>query len=367
MERSAGFGVDARFAGEQAVLAVRGDIDLSSGAEFGAFFDAVIASGYLSVVLDLADVEFMDVAGLRLVAFAASRLMASGGALTIRSPSTKVTRTLDITWLGLLARSDTPWPAPDRSDRRLPAAVGTDVTAADRPVLFRGGSSVAHDETVDAALRVVVDLAHVAIAAADGVSVSLRRQGGLATVAASDQTVSDMDRVQYATGEGPCVDAAIRGQWSYTETLDEETRWPDFTPRAKKLGINSVLSTPLMAAGQPLGALNIYSRTPAAFTTNQQEMASAFATGASSVVSEARAGDSDNVPATARLQVLAAHEVIALAQGVIMEREGVDQHGAYQVLQRFSRRTGRPVRERAEDVVASTRRSPPRLTRGPTG
>ena len=57
------------------------------------------------------------------------------------------------------------------------------------------------------ALRLAVERATVG--GADGVSVSLRRHG-LAPVAASDQTISDMDANQYATGEGgPCVDASV--------------------------------------------------------------------------------------------------------------------------------------------------------------
>lgn len=90
---------------------------------------------------------------------------------------------------------------------------------------------------------------------ADGVSVSLRRHGHLATVASSDQTILEMDADQYATGEGPCVDASVEGRWFHVESLDNETRWPAFIPRAQKLGINAILSIPLLAGDRPIGAL----------------------------------------------------------------------------------------------------------------
>jgi len=48
-----------------------------------------------------------------------------------------------------------------------------------------------------------------------------------------------------------------------------------------------------------------------------------------------------------------------LAEGVLMERDGVSQHDAYIALRRFSRRVRRPLVEPAEDVVASTRSSQP--------
>ena len=69
-------------------------------------------------------------------------------------------------------------------------------------------------------------LARVTVGGADGVSVSLRRRGELTTVAASDETVSGMDRDQYATGEGPCVSASTEGHWFHVESVDDERRWP---------------------------------------------------------------------------------------------------------------------------------------------
>ena len=134
----------------------------------------------------------------------------------------------------------------------------------------------------------MVALARATVGGADGVSVSLRRHGHLATVAASDQTISDMDASQYATGEGPCVDASVKGRWFHAESLDTETRWPAFTPRAQALGINAILSSPLLVEDRPVGALNIYSRTAMAFAPKDQELASVFAAEASLVLTSAR-------------------------------------------------------------------------------
>src|SRR5688500_3917649 len=70
--------------------------------------------------------------------------------------------------------------------------------------LWRVAAIPANVDVIDAALRLVVALARVTVGGADGVSVCLRRQGALTTVAASDETVNGMDSDQYATGEGPC-------------------------------------------------------------------------------------------------------------------------------------------------------------------
>ncbi len=216
-------------------------------------------------------------------------------------------------------------------------------------------------DVIDGALRLVVALARATVSGADGVSLSLRRHGRLATVAASDQTISDMDADQYATGEGPCVDASVEGRWFHVESLDQETRWPSFTPRARELGISSILSSPLLAADRPVGALNMYSRTAVAFGSKEQELASIFATEASLILRHAGVDVSDEQCSERLDEALRSRQVIAQAQGVVMERNGISEEAAYTLLRDFSRRSNRPLRDRAADVVGSTRREAPWL------
>jgi anti-anti-sigma factor len=80
-------GVEAIFLDEQALLSVRGELSVANAIKLGALFAATIASGYRSVVLNVADLDFMGDFGLRVLADAASRLVASGGELTVRSPA----------------------------------------------------------------------------------------------------------------------------------------------------------------------------------------------------------------------------------------------------------------------------------------
>ena len=175
-------------------------------------------------------------------------------------------------------------PAPALSPEQSPSGAGapeSDEATALVQQLRTASATPADHDVVDAALRLVVALARATVGGADGVSVSLRRHGRLATVAASNQTISDMDANQYATGEGPCVDASETGHWSHAESLGTEARWPAFTPRALALGINAILSSPLLRKDRPVGALNIYSRTGSAFSVKDRELAAVFASEAS--------------------------------------------------------------------------------------
>ncbi len=209
-------------------------------------------------------------------------------------------------------------------------------------------------DVVDSALHLVVDLARTVVGSADGISVTLRRHGHFTTVAASDQTVRDTDAAQYATREGPSVDAATKGRWFHAGVLDTESRWPGFTPRARSLGIQSILSSPLLARERLVGARNFYSRTSVAFARRDQEIAAELARAVSVLLTEAGADVTDERLARRLREAMRARRTIAQAEGVLMERGRIDEVAAYAELRRVSVESGWTLRERAEAVVAST-------------
>ncbi len=231
--------------------------------------------------------------------------------------------------------------------------------------LRRVTSMPTEPDVVDGALRLIVELSRSSIEAADGVSVSLMRHGVLSTVAASDQTIMAMDAYQYATGEGPCVDASVQGHWFHAESLDAEVRWPSFTPRARSLGIKAILSSPLTASDRPVGALNIYSRTAETFEVKDQREAAAFAEKASVILSDAQAGVSDTQMAIRFQEALRSREVVSLAKGIIMEREGVDAVEAFSRLLQLSLAEGVPLLHHAAATVHSALR--PQIGSGSEG
>ncbi len=361
-----GFEVSVAFVGERAVLGVRGEVDILTAPDLDALVDAVIDQGHRFVVLDLAALKFMDASGLRVIARAARRLNPAAGELVIRSPSRMVRRMLDITGLAAVVRLEQPEPAPSRLGREQAVAAAT-ATAPDGLAQRLGTVTAipADHDVIAGALRMVVALARATVGGADGVSVSLRRHGRLATVAASDQTISDMDVGQYATGQGPCVDASVQGRWFHVESLDTETRWPAFTPRAQALGINAILASPLLARDQPVGALNIYSRTSAAFTPTDQELASVFATEVSTILTDAGMDLADEQLVGRVNEALLTRQVIAQAQGVIMQRDGVDEDAAYTALRRTSLVSGMTMREEADHILTVASRPHPGRESGP--
>jgi anti-anti-sigma factor len=346
-------------AADEAVLAVNGEVNARTAAVLSSELENSILSGNRVIVLDLGAVDFIDGSGLAAITKAAEGLALIGGVLNVRSAPPAVRRLLEITGVDSL-RVDEPEPVPPGLEGLIGAGSMSLFSARKSHHLAAGPtvSFLSSDQMLDRTLRLVVALAHATVGGADGVSVSLQRRGRLATVAATDQTISDMDANQYATGEGPCIDASVEGQRFYAQSLDSETRWPSFTPRALALGINGILSSPLLVQDRSVGALNIYSRSASAFGAGDQDLAAVFAAEASRVLTDISINGTGDMVSTRYREALRTREVIAQAQGVLMERSGEEEASAYSRLRRLSLDEGRPLRETAHSVVATTARTP---------
>jgi anti-anti-sigma factor len=356
------------FEGGEATIVLSGSVEKAAAFALSATLDAAIDRHPTSMVLDLSKLGFMSAAGLVAISNAEQRLADLGVILTVQSPSALVNRVLSLMEQAQAGRGERTLPEhthlgpeelgqPSSSSQRFTSSLGTQD-------LRRVTAMPADPDVVDGALHLVVELALANIAGADGVSVSLMRHGVLSTVAASDQTIMSMDADQYATGEGPCVDASFLGHWFHAESLDTEVRWPTFTPRARSLGIRAILSSPLRAFDESVGALNIYSRTAETFEIKDQELAASFAEKASVILGDAFANVSDTQMALRFQAALRNREVISLARGIMMERDGIDGEAAFGELLRQSLAQGVPLHTHALAVVRSALR--PELASGPS-
>lgn len=349
------FGLTTVYSGRQVVVALRGEIDMLTAPTFGCVLDALFDAGQRDIVVDLAEINFMDASGLRVIGPMSCRLHDGGGVLAIRSPAPIVRRILDLTGMGdLIERRPPDTRSAALGPEQHSGDASTPVTDASREKNTHGALRLPDgNDVIDAALRLVTRLAGATIGGADGVSVSLRRYGQFTTVAASDETIAQMDRDQYTTGEGPCLSAAAEGHWFHVESLAEESRWPQFVPRAINDGIASILSTPLIVSARSVGALNIYSHTNHAFGPLDQELAALFASEASSILAQAGTDMTTDEVAQRLRDALTTRKVIANAQGVIMGRQGISADAAYANLRQSAKRTGVNVREAAAATLDS--------------
>lgn len=328
-----------------AMVTVTGRLGDASMRQFRALLDAAISVAQPKITVNVVGLDNIDAAGVDILVAAAQHARASGAKLTVLTEPGAVDRVLRLTELTVVLGAE----QVDDDTRLFPGLIADASVPQARDVL-------------DAALKLVVTMAAAVVSGADGVSITLPRQGSLRTVAASNEVVLGMDHDQYNTGEGPCLSAAVDGERFYIEALRHEDRWPQFVPLARARGIESILSTPLREAETPLGALNIYSRTAGGLAPHEVEWADLFASEASTVLCRAQQGADASALSSELQGALLSRETIALAQGVVMERQGISATAAYVTLILTSRRTSQPLREVCQEVLSAadhTRPPPP--------
>jgi anti-sigma B factor antagonist len=91
------------------VVVVEGELDLSTADQLNETLDSAIASGTGPIVLDLQALRFCDSAGLAVLVKTHNLLGGEGRRLVIASPSTAVSRVLELSGLDqVIATATTP-------------------------------------------------------------------------------------------------------------------------------------------------------------------------------------------------------------------------------------------------------------------
>jgi GAF domain-containing protein len=182
-------------------------------------------------------------------------------------------------------------------------------------------------------------------------SITLIEAGRPVTVAATDDTAVALDQAQYDDGDGPCLAAAREERLISIEDTSDVPEWPRFAKAATEVGVSSSLSIPLSLPGTTYGGLNLYGGDPAAFDEHDQEVGTAFASQAASVVMNALAFWTAHEQAANLTQAMEHRAVIEQAKGIIMARSACTPDEAFDVLRRASQRENRKLRDLATDLV----------------
>ncbi|GAA3630120.1 GAF and ANTAR domain-containing protein [Kineosporia mesophila] len=197
----------------------------------------------------------------------------------------------------------------------------------------------------------VATFAVSAIPGADGAGVTVLERQGPDTIVASNELVRAVDAVQYGIGEGPCLLAVQSRSTQRSGSLDGESRWPSFGPQAGRLGVHSALSLPLLIAGQPVGALNVYGRAHNAFDEQSAFIGEAFARPAAVTASQALLLEESRRVAAQLEQAMTARTTIDRAVGILMSRTGKTADEAYETLRQRSTQDGIDIGELATQIV----------------
>ena len=336
---SPSFELTTGFEGRSALFALHGQLEDLAALDLWAALERAIDLRQ-AVVLDLSELDFIGAAGLLALANAERSFAEAGVDLLLRTPARLVQRLLGALGHTEVARLDQALGrVGDLGSEHVraancPSGSCNSEAASDYP--RRVTAIPADPDVVDGVLRLVVELTRVSVGGADGVSVSLFRDGELLAIAATDDIFMKMDTDQCVTGEGPSVDASLHGNSLHAESLDTDTRWPSFTARARGLGIMAIFALPLLALEEPIGALTVYSRTASVFDVGAQRTARGFATQASMILRDADVGVADERLALRFQEILRSRESVATAEGMVMEHERSNEDDVFTNLLRHS-------------------------------
>jgi hypothetical protein len=183
------------------------------------------------------------------------------------------------------------------------------------------------------------------IPAADLAGVLLVKQGGaFESVADTDSLVAQLDKLQHDFGEGPCYDAALKATVVRADDMRNEPRWPRYAPAAVQHGVLSSLSFKLYTTDRTAGALNLFSFKPGVWDTEAETIGSVFAAHAAAAILAGRHGEQMQ-------SALSSRDRIGQAKGIIMERYGVDELQAFEMLRALSQESQTKLVDIAQRVI----------------
>jgi GAF domain-containing protein len=185
------------------------------------------------------------------------------------------------------------------------------------------------------------------VSGAEDAGVSLWEGKLLRTVASTSDLVERVNNLEHELNEGPCLEALHMGRAYRIDDMSHERRWPRFAAAAQAEGIQSMLGYRLFTSGRTLGSLDLYSTQPNAFDAEAEIVGELFAAHAAIAL----LGSTQQSEWQAALN---SRDSIGMAKGILMNRDGLTDDKAFNVLVSASQYANMKVHDVARWLVAET-------------
>lgn len=212
------------------------------------------------------------------------------------------------------------------------------------------------NQSLSESLHQVSELALKALPQGQHVGITLLVEGKLKTSVFTHPEVAEIDRAQYRTGEGPCIDAYRDVEPHRIASTLQPGRWQAFRDSAAQHGVRSTLSLPLITHDGAIGALNMYAPTEEAFSERDVEIGMLFATQAAFLLANAQAYWDARTLSENLEQAMQSRAAIEQAKGIIMSSMGCGPDEAMEMLIRQSQEQNIKLRDLAVELVQNTAR-----------
>jgi len=220
---------------------------------------------------------------------------------------------------------------------------------ADPATVFAALAQILYEGPEPAEVYAAICLtATILIPGCDHASMMLRRRGEAVTVAATDDVARRVDDLERATREGPCLDALDTADAVIESDLNTPSLWPELAKRVvAETPVRGAMGFRMLVDEQKVGALNLFSDNPGAFTEASTRDAIVLASFASVAVAAIARGEE---AATLR-RGLESNREIGKAIGLLMALNHCSDDEAFDILRRTSQRMNRKIADLALLVI----------------
>ncbi len=185
-----------------------------------------------------------------------------------------------------------------------------------------------------------------------GAAVVLRTDDGAPEVAVTtDGRAQRMADGLVEADDGPCTHALRTGRLIVVEDLAGDDRWPEHHDLARSVGYGGLVSVPMPAGEDPVGALHLFDGQPRPWTDGELDAAALLANMAAGYVVMARSLANSRTLTEQLQHALDSRVVVEQAKGMVAARRGIDVDAAFEAMRRHARSSRRRVRDVAQDVV----------------
>jgi GAF domain-containing protein len=206
---------------------------------------------------------------------------------------------------------------------------------------------------VEEAMHQVVHTTH-AIFAVDGAGLMLAdADHHLLNAAVSDDRMKHLEELQIRHQEGPCISAFEDKQLVRAEDLAQEIRWPSFSPHAVARGVGAVLASPIPYNQDAVGVVAVMSEQRRPWSAEAELALLAFTDLAALLIATMLMGEQQTELAAQLQSALNSRAIIEQAKGVLIERQGLSAHAAYQQLRAQARSERRKLAAVSAELVRS--------------
>lgn len=334
-------------------LRITGDLDLSTSEELGQELDSLRTQGARDIEVDVAAVTFVDADTLAILHAEQRQLEALGGSLVMVAASEDHQAVARLAgYENLVARAGRPDTGSSDASQRLQRyrrKVRPDETSlAER--MSKAARELQAEPDPQATMEAAVWLAAANVRGCDGAAITMaERRGRIDTPAYTDDVSLGGDLLQYELSEGPCLDALWEERVVHSADVGTDPRWPNWGPRfVSEYGVNSVLCFQLFTREESLGALNLYSRSRAAFDSQDRDDGLALAAHIAVAISAAQTEEQLS-------RALDSRSLISQSVGILMERYQLNSTAAFEVLSRVSSESNVKIRDIARELIETGR------------